>query len=167
MKVKKSFEPIINKDSKILILGSLPSDKSIMANEYYANKTNHFWRILISIFNGTQGDIETYANKIQFILKNHIALWDTYKQANRKGSEDKNIVNGEFNDLKWLLAEYPNIEIILLNGKAAQKAFEKYIKKESLQCVYQYVPSSSSLNASYSLHEKVACWKKALTIEEK
>lgn len=165
--MKKSFEPIISKDSKILILGSLPSDKSIMANEYYANKTNHFWKILISIFYGTQEDINTYANKIQFILKNHIALWDTYKQANREGSEDKNIINGEFNNIKWLLTEYPNIENILLNGKSAQKAFEKYMENEKLQCVYQYVPSSSSLNTSYRFQEKVECWKKALSVEEK
>ena len=48
--LKKSFEPIINDKSKILILGSLPSDKSIIANEYYGNKTNQFWDIISLIF---------------------------------------------------------------------------------------------------------------------
>ena len=38
--IKKSFKPIINKNSQILILGSLPSDKSIALSEYYGNKTN-------------------------------------------------------------------------------------------------------------------------------
>ena len=162
MEFKKSFEPIVDDNSKILILGSLPSDKSIMANEYYGHRNNHFWKILIAVFNGTLEDIKTYENKKQFLHKNHIAVWDVYRKANRDGSEDKNIVNGEFNDIKGLLLQYPNIKFILANGKKAFNSFKKYAKRENLKYDYVYVPSSSSLNASYSFEEKVEKWRTAV-----
>ena len=45
-----SFEPIIDKRSKVLILGSLPGVRSLRENEYYANGQNSFWKIMFSVF---------------------------------------------------------------------------------------------------------------------
>ena len=160
--VKKSLPAIVNENSNILILGSLPSDTSIQAKEYYHNPTNQFWKIIYSIFSKYNEDVpKAYANKIKFLHENNIALWDVYSHATRENSADTNITDGKFNNIKTLLANYPNIKKILLNGKTAQKGFEKYIVENNIDCEYEYVPSSSSAHAINHL-EKIECWKKAL-----
>ena len=124
--MKNSFEPIIDNNSKILILGSLPSDKSIEKYEYYGNKTNQFWNIISMCFDGEKINFNNYDEKIAYLHEHHIALWDVYSRANRKGSLDSNI-----------------------------KSFEKYLKLNNFDFDYNYVPSSSSLNASLKFEEKV------------
>lgn len=160
--LKNSFEPIINKDSRILILGSLPSDKSIEKNEYYGNKTNQFWNIISMCFEDKNVNFNNYEEKISYLLKHHIALWDIYSKASRKGSLDSNIQNGYFNDVIGLLKIYPNINKIITNGRASQKGLEKYFKINNYSFPFEYVPSSSSLNASFSFEEKINVWKKAI-----
>ena len=160
--LKKSFKPIINNDSNILILGSLPSDKSIVSNEYYGNKTNQFWDILSLIFENKKIEFQNYNEKMHFLDNNHIALWDVYCLAERKGSLDDYIKNGKYNNLKKLIEQYSNIKSILVNGKKAEKEFIKYMKLKHVNYSYKYVPSSSSANTRYSLLEKVEYWKKAI-----
>ena len=79
MIVNHPFKPIYNNESKILILGSFPSVKSREINFYYGHPQNRFWKILENIFNEKiQNNIET---KKEFLLKYHIALWDTIKNC--------------------------------------------------------------------------------------
>ena len=159
--VKKSLSPIINENSNILILGSLPSDKSIEAEKYYDNPTNHFWFIIYAIFSNAENIPKTYDDKIKFLHENHIALWDVFHHATRENSADENITDENFNDIKNLLAKYNNIKKILLNGKTAQKGFEKYVIENNINCKYEYVPSSSGANA-INRSDKIECWKKAI-----
>ena len=49
-KVKLNIKPIINNNSKILILGSMPSTTSRQNNFYYSHKNNRFWKIINYIF---------------------------------------------------------------------------------------------------------------------
>lgn len=160
--IKKSFEPLINKDSKILILGSLPSDKSIKAHEYYGNKTNQFWTIISLVFEKQKIVFKNYNEKIDFLNKHNIALWDVYCLAERNGSLDTNIRNGEFNDIERLLNKYTNIKRILVNGKKAETGFKEYIKDKHVNYKYKYVPSSSSANTKYTILEKAELWKKSI-----
>ena len=160
--IKKGLEPIISINSKILILGSLPSDKSIIANEYYGNKNNQFWDIISLIYENKKVNFNNYNEKIQFLNKYNIALWDVYCLAERKGSLDTDIKNGKFNNIEDLLIKYSNIRTILTNGRTSEKGFKKYVKNNEINCDYKYVPSSSSANTKYSLWEKVECWKKAM-----
>lgn len=160
--IKKAFEPIVNDNAKILILGSLPSDKSIIANEYYGNKTNQFWDIISLVFEDKKVEFKNYNDKMQFLHKHYIALWDVYCLAERKGSLDTNIQNGKFNDIKKILNKYSNIKIVLVNGKEAENGFKKYLKEENIQCDFKYVPSSSSTNTQYTTIEKAKLWKKAI-----
>ena len=160
--IKKSFDPIVDADSKILILGSLPSDKSINLNEYYGKKTNQFWNIISLVFEKQKIDFENYSEKIQFLKEHHIALWDVYCSAERMGSLDTNIKNGKFNDIKKLLNTYTNIQTILVNGKKAETAFKKYMKNRNIDYKYKYVPSSSSANTKYTVLEKAGFWKRAM-----
>lgn len=160
--LKKSFEPIASGNSKILILGSLPSDKSIIENEYYGNKTNQFWDIISLIFENTKIDFKSYEEKIEFLHKHCVALWDVYCSAERIGSLDTNIQNGEFNNIKEFLNEHKNITTVLVNGKEAENGFKQYLKMENIQCDYKYVLSSCSTNTKYTVTEKAELWKKAI-----
>jgi len=44
--VIKPFEPILDKNSRVLIRGTMPGPESIRKKQYYANPRNHFWKIL-------------------------------------------------------------------------------------------------------------------------
>ena len=87
---KSGFPPVIDKNTEILILGSLPSDISILKGEYYANPQNQFWRIIFTIYNSGVPIVE-YNKKLELLLKNKIGLWDVLTEANRPGSLDSNI----------------------------------------------------------------------------
>ena len=82
---KNSLLPVIDSDSNILILGSLPSDKSIEKSEYYGNKTNQFWNIITLIFDNEKIIFKNYDEKLKYLHEHHIALWDVYSSAIRKG----------------------------------------------------------------------------------
>lgn len=153
--------PIIDPTSRILILGSLPGAKSIELQQYYGNPSNHFWRILSAIFGQEPGG--TYPEKIAFLKRNHLALWDVVESAARKTSLDKDIKQENPNDLAGLLANYPAIERILLNGGTAEKLFLKYHAGQ-IVLPHQRVSSSSPIPGRNvkSLPEKILEWKQAL-----
>jgi double-stranded uracil-DNA glycosylase len=92
MNLKNGFPPIICKDARALILGSMPGEESLRRNEYYGNPRNAFWRIMAALFNF---DPElSYYEKIKRLKENHIALWDVLKRCERQGSLDTEIKNG-------------------------------------------------------------------------
>src|ERR1035438_7814368 len=98
---KSGFPPIIDQNTEILILGSLPSDMSILKDEYYANPKNQFWRIIFAIFNNNE-PLYKYNEKVTLLLKNKIGLWDVLTEADRIGSLDSNIQREVLNDFSGL-----------------------------------------------------------------
>ena len=152
------LKPLYNDSSKILILGSLPSVKSIKANEYYGNSTNHFWRILRSIFENTDKQFNSYEEKKAFLINNHIAVWDVLKAANRKGSLDSNIKEFVYNDIDSLLTNN-NFNKVLVNGKKAESLLLSYMKKTGQEIKYILLPSSSAANTRYTIKEKTDIWR--------
>jgi len=82
-----SFEPIVDKNCKVLILGTMPGEISLQKQQYYANKQNQFWKIIYSLFNK---DVEDdYEKRKIFLLDHHIAIWDVLKSCDREGSRDR------------------------------------------------------------------------------
>ncbi|MCQ2148230.1 MAG: DNA-deoxyinosine glycosylase [Bacteroidales bacterium] len=121
---KIGLEPLLCENPRILVLGSLPSDKSIQRQEYYGNPKNLFWRVIAGVFDT---DIPTdYNRKINLLANKGIVLWDIYHSAHREGSLDSNIAEPEFNDIASLLRDYPSIKTIALNGGTAEKGFKRY-----------------------------------------
>jgi hypoxanthine-DNA glycosylase len=90
-----SFKPIINSETLLLILGTAPGVESLKKSEYYANATNQLRQILYSVF-CTKPESD-YNSRIEFLMRNKIALWDVIKQCDRLGSLDKNIHNEQAN----------------------------------------------------------------------
>lgn len=155
----KSFLPSINEDSKILILGSMPGVKSLEEQQYYAHPQNRFWKVMGALC-GVQNLIDyPYEQKLETLLKNNIALWDTIKSCKREGSLDSNIINETPNAIRKLLKIYPNIKIICLNGNKSYSAFKKYFPDllETYTC-YK-MPSTSPANARYNLEKLISDWQ--------
>ena len=161
----KSFTPSIDNNSKVLILGSMPGVKSLEEQQYYAHPQNRFWKVMGSICNFPDLSNLAYPEKLQILLNNNIALWDTIKSCNRIGSLDSDIQNETPNDIRKLLKKYPNIKIICLNGNKSYSAFKKYFPDllEKYNC-YK-MPSTSPANAGYSLDALIQEWYKIIEIK--
>lgn len=156
-----SFEPIVNKNCKILILGTMPGIKSLQKQEYYGHERNTFWKIIFLLFNEELNI--NYSYKKKFLLKNNIALWDVLKSCNREGSSDSNIKNPIPNNIKELLVKYPNIKSIYFNGESAEKLFKRIIKNTfgDIDISFNTLPSTSPAN-TIKFEKKYEKWKKIL-----
>lgn len=154
---KSGFPPVIDKNTEILILGTLPSDKSFQAQEYYANPKNQFWRIIFTLFNDGN-PLYDYDDKIKLLLKNKIGLWDVLTKAKREGSLDKNIAEPELNDFSGLFKEYPKIRLLAFNGNPAFTYFMQ-MKAGLPETKLTIVSSSSSANTSKTLALKIKEWQ--------
>lgn len=159
--INHPIEPVYNKNSKILILGSFPSVKSRENMFYYAHPQNRFWRVLSAIFD-TPLPL-TIEDKRNFLLSSQIALWDVISSCEITGSSDSSIKNAIPNDLTQIL-NYANIEKIFVNGKTAEKYYNKYIRK-TINREAICLPSTSPANAIYSLDKLIEHWKIVKIIE--
>ncbi|WP_187296337.1 DNA-deoxyinosine glycosylase [Tepidibacter mesophilus] len=140
----KSFSPIIDSKSTILILGSIPGKESLRQNQYYAYNQNQFWKIIYSLFDTPIDD--DYNKKILFLKKNNIALWDVIKSCYREGSLDSNIKMEEANNFESLFNRYPNIEYVFFNGLKAYNVFKKKVGLNFENIKFQRLESTSPAN---------------------
>lgn len=150
-----SFPPIVNKNSKILILGSIPGIKSLEMQQYYAHPQNKFWKIIFEILN--EEFTTNYRQRIEILEKHHIALWDVIDTCERKGSLDSEIRNEEANKIEELLQNFPNIKAIFCNGQKSHKNLLEILgKKFRLPIIV--LPSTSPAHARLSYFDKLKLW---------
>ena len=147
--------PLYDKNSKILILGSFPSQKSREQMFFYGHPQNRFWKVLAKIFESETP--KTVEEKRKFILTNRLALWDVIASCDIIGSSDSSIKNVVPNDLSIILS-LANIKQIFVNGKTAEKYYNKDIAKQIEQEAI-CLPSTSPANATWSLERLVDAWK--------
>ena len=151
-----SFEPVYDRASEILILGTLPSVKSRENNFYYGHKQNRFWKVLATLLKEPVPD--TIEEKKAMLLARRIALWDVIQSCEIEGSSDASIRNVIPNDLSEIL-KTADIQVIYTNGGKAYELYQKYIfpvngiKADKL-------PSTSPANAGYSLECLKEAWSK-------
>lgn len=163
MKVTHKLEPIYDENSKVLILGTIPSIKSREIGFYYSNPQNRFWKVLAIIFNETTPN--TIEEKKDFLLRNNIALWDTIKSCNITSSSDSSITNIKVNDISKLLKK-TKINKIFTTGKKAYEIYIKEIqKKTNIEAVY--LPSTSPANATFTLEKLIKEYNKIKKNSEK
>jgi len=157
---KTSFDPISNSETTILILGTMPGDKSLELGEYYGHSRNRFWKIISTI---TDNDLPlTYTDKKALLLKTKIGIWDVAHKVNRKGSLDIAIENEEPNDLDGFIARHKNLKIIGFNGTKSEVLFDKYFNRKS-DLKYIYLPSTSPANTGIDFDNICKLWRQILT----
>ena len=149
MLVNHELEPIYNSNSKILILGSLPSIKSRSLGFYYMHPQNRFWPIMESLFSTS---LPTIASKKVFLLNNNLALWDVIASCDITNSSDNSIKEVTPNNLNLIINNAP-IKAIFCLGKTSYKLFFKYNNYPHIK-VY-LLPSPSSANATHHFNTLV------------
>jgi hypoxanthine-DNA glycosylase len=150
------FPPLYDKNSKILILGSFPSVKSREQNFFYGHPQNRFWKVIATVL---EKEIPTtIEEKREFLLSSNIALWDVIASCEITGSSDSSIKNVVANDLTEIL-ETANIKKIFVNGKTAEKYYNRYIK-DKIGRDAVCLPSTSPANAMWNVESLVEEWKK-------
>lgn len=154
--MKQAFPPLVNQNSKILILGTMPGEKSLELQEYYANKGNSFWKLLFTLFD--QPLLHAYSERKQLLAENDIALWDVLAYCERDGSLDSNIKNEKANDFEAFYKKYPDIKHVFFSSKNASNFYDKYVgRRKDIQ--YTILPSPSGANASKSFMQKLEEWE--------
>ncbi len=151
MVVKHPLEPIYDSNSKVLILGTMPSIKSREQKFYYAHPKNRFWSTLSKVYEEQIGD--TKEEKICFLLKHRIALFDVLKSCEISSSSDSSIKNPVPNDFDFILKN-SNISVIFTTGKKAYNLYQKYCyPKTKIEAIY--LPSPSPANCPKGIEEKL------------
>ena len=122
---------------------------------FYGHPQNRFWKVTSAVFGADLP--KTIEEKKAFLHTHHIALWDVIASCDIVGSSDASIENVTANDLSPIL-EGANIKRIFVNGKTAEKYYNRYTK-EIVGCPAIYLPSTSPANAAWSVERLVEAWK--------
>ena len=150
-----SFEPVYDKDSEILILGTLPSVKSRENNFYYGHKQNRFWKVLATLLKEPVPD--TIEEKKAMLLAHRIALWDVIQSCDIKGSSDSSIKNVQPTDIGMIL-EKTNVTQIYANGNTAGQLYKRYqFPVTGIEATV--LPSTSPANAAWSFDRLCEAWR--------
>lgn len=152
--VQHTFEPIFDRQSEILILGTFPSVKSRENNFYYGHKQNRFWKVIATLCNASLP--ETVEEKKQLLLNNHIAVWDVIDSCDIEGSSDSSIRNVVPTRLEIVLAG-GNVRKIYANGAKAYELYNKYQKDKTGMEIIK-LPSTSPANAATRLDALIDKW---------
>ncbi len=149
------FAPIWTADCRVLVLGSMPSIKSLEEAQYYAHPRNAFWHIMCELLSGTY--IDDYAARGKMLTDNGIALWDVCKCCERQTSADSMIRSEVPNDIA-ALSKQMNLSAVLLNGGTAAALYKKHIH---LPLPALRLPSTSPAY-TLSYESKKEAWRDAL-----
>lgn len=148
--------PFVNRETRLLILGSFPGVRSLQEGAYYAHPQNRFWWLLQEL---TGSPLLSHAveTRPRLLLENGIGLWDVVKQADRQGSLDSSIRNAVLNDVPALVADLPLLRAIAFNGSTAWNLARKWRSGLNTKCEEGWqesdslatllLPSSSPANA--------------------
>ena len=157
----ESFPPIVDVDSRVLVLGTMPGAESLRQSRYYAYERNHFWSVIFGLYSLEKPP--EYADRIQFLYEKRIALWDVLASCERRGSADAEIKEPIPNKINELLGNHPGIGAVFLNGNGAAKLFKRYIQPELKRPVpIGVLPSTSPAYAAIPFDRKLIGWKPLL-----
>lgn len=152
--IDHTFEPIYNQSSSILILGTFPSVKSRENEFYYGHPQNRFWKLLAAL---TEEETpQTILQKKEFLLKNHIAIWDVIQSCSIEGSSDSSISDVIPNDISEILNK-STVQMIFANGAKAYSLYQKYIFPTTQIEAFK-LPSTSPANAAFSFERLQKEW---------
>lgn len=147
------FDPLIDNNSKFVIIGTLPGRKSLIRKQYYADENNLFWDIIYRVIDHdkfksklVQEEFD-YTTRCKFILAHKIGLWDILSSAKRQNSSDSKIYDERYNDFPKFLKGYPSVTKLIFNGAKAFKYFKKIYPQILQQNNYSKVYSTSPQNS--------------------
>lgn len=153
---KRSFPPIIDGLSSVLVLGSLPGEVSLRRSEYYAHPRNLFWPILAALFDEPLP--ARCQDRLEMAARRRVALWDVVGVGARHASADATIRLHEPNPIDRLLDAYSGIRGVAFNGGAALRLFGRHFARRDA-LTYLALPSTSPAHARLGFAEKLTRWQ--------
>jgi hypoxanthine-DNA glycosylase len=137
------WPPFYDSNSRVLILGTIPSPASRAMGFFYGHPQNIFWKILAEVLNVSEPSRDVDARKL-FLQNNRIALWDVLRAATITGAADASIRDPEPNLFSPLLKAC-DIQAIFTTGRQATQLFNRLCATEAgMQAIY--LPSTSPAN---------------------
>jgi len=163
----ESFPPQVAPDCMLLILGTVPSLRSLELRQSYGHRFNLFWPFMGELFDA--GPELAYAERIARLQRRGVGIWDVLQQCERPGSLDSSIVRESevANDIPGLLRTHAGIRAIALNGSRAWQSFRRHVQPRLDPVLRERVtlldlPSTSPANASMPRAAKFARWQELL-----
>jgi hypoxanthine-DNA glycosylase len=157
------FPPVVGAQARVLILGTLPSRRSLELSQYYGHPRNAFWRIMGVLFGA--GPEVPYAERTRRVAAAGVAIWDVLAASVRPGSMDAaiDLATASANDIEGFLGSHPYIRLVCFNGRTAESLFRRLVapnlEKGSNVPRYETLPSTSPAFAAMSFEEKLERWK--------
>ena len=158
-KRKYSFPPVVDDHAEFLILGSMPGERSLQEQQYYAHPQNLFWPFMQELF-AIERSLP-YQERLQALQNNRIALWDVMQHCERRGSLDSDIKHEAPNDFGAFLTAHPRIRKIGFNGQKAFRTFSKHVLllHPAFEAMCTRLPSTSPAHASVPRSVKLGYWR--------
>ena len=152
---KRSFRPIVDPRSRVLVLGTLPGEESLRRRQYYAHPRNLFWPIIFALFGETP--CADYAERLAFFATQRIALWDVCEIGERERSADTTIRRERPNAIDRLLDGHRLIRAVAFNGTGARRLYDRHFPRRP-ELTYLALPSTSPAHATIDFAGKLARW---------
>jgi hypoxanthine-DNA glycosylase len=152
--LKRSFAPVVDQETRLIVLGSLPGEQSLARSQYYANPRNQFWALMSGVIDVDLVSL-AYEERLQALLRAGVGLWDTVASAAREGSLDVAIRHLSPNALPELARQLPELRAIGFNGGKSAAVGNKALGDTPLRLIR--LPSSSPAY-TMPLAEKQAAW---------
>lgn len=158
MTLKRSFAPVVDDETRVLIFGSLPGEVSLAHGQYYAHRQNRFWHLIGDVIGEALPAME-YVERLETLLAHRIGLWDVVAQARREGSLDSRIRDYATNDVAALVSGLPNLAAVAFNGGTAAKIGMQALAESRATLDLVRLPSSSPAYAAVPYAEKLKAWE--------
>ncbi len=160
MSLIRGFAPIADANSRVLILGSMPSEASLAKSEYYGHPRNAFWPLVSALLGEPYR--EEYAARKAMLLRHGIALWDVAAACEREGSGDAAIRNVTANDFPSFFTAHPAVMHVFFNGSKAYELYKRHVGFSEGRFRYDRLGSTSPAHA-ISFEERLNDWTRILT----
>ncbi len=152
---RQGFAPVVDIETRLLILGSLPGEASLKAAQYYAHSRNGFWPLIGGVLGEGLAALP-YEQRLERLKARGVGLWDVIASAERSGSLDAAIRSPEAADLRGLVESLPELRAVAFNGGLAAKLGRRILSDlDGVELVD--LPSSSPAHA-ISLSAKAESW---------
>jgi TDG/mug DNA glycosylase family protein len=154
--LKSSFAAIVDVNTRVVVLGSLPGDMSLEYKQYYARPTNQFWRLMSAVLDRDFVNLP-YDERLAELLAARIGLWDVIQSAKRMGSGDGAIRDYTANVLQEFANSLPYLKALAFNGGKTAIIGRKQLIVPHSHAILA-LPSSSAAYCSISLQQKLEAW---------
>jgi TDG/mug DNA glycosylase family protein len=152
---KASFAPVVDAETRLVVLGSLPGEISLRRAQYYAHPQNQFWRLMGAV-TGQDLAAAPYDARLALLRSHGVGLWDVVQSARRAGSLDGAIRDHQPNPLVELAGSLPQLRAIAFNGATAAKIGRRTLGAP-IACDLVSLPSSSAAH-TLRIEAKLARW---------